>query len=167
MGKRRVAIGDVVEIKTRKGLAYALYTHSDEQWGAVIRVFETTYPVRPVEFQTIVNGPVQFTTFFPLGAAVWRGIFEVVAQVEIPESLKKFPVFLSQGLPDTKTGKISRWGLWDGKTKVTIHELTPEMYSFPKMSIVNDTRLIERIESNWHHEDDPADGVRMSKLKKE
>ncbi len=166
MAKRRVEIGDVAEIKTKKGLAYALYTHYDEQWGAVIRVFENTFLARPGDFQDVVNGPVQFTTFFPLRAAISRKIFEVVAHVEIPGPLRMFPMFLSPGMPDSKTGKISRWGLWNGKERTTIYALTPEMRSFPKMSIINDTRLIEQVESGWHEEDEPADFMPLPNLTK-
>ena len=38
----RLKIGDIVEIKTGKGLVYAQYTHKHQQYGALLRVFRSS-----------------------------------------------------------------------------------------------------------------------------
>ena len=51
----RLKIGDIVEIKTGKGLAYAHYTHKHKQYGALLRVFRKFYGVRPSDFTELVK----------------------------------------------------------------------------------------------------------------
>ena len=63
---RRIKIGDIIEIKTDKGLVYAQYTHKNSLMGNLIRVFTGFYKERPISFEGIVNGDIRFMTFFPL-----------------------------------------------------------------------------------------------------
>jgi hypothetical protein len=47
----KIRFGDIAEIKTSIGLAYAIYTHRHTQppkYGALIRVFDQLYQSRPV-----------------------------------------------------------------------------------------------------------------------
>ena len=62
----RVKIGDVIEIRTKLGLAYAQYTHKTETMGAVMRLLEGIHPSRPQNFATVLTRPIQFTFLFPL-----------------------------------------------------------------------------------------------------
>ena len=78
----RPRIGDVIEIPTARGLAYAQCTHQHHQYGGLIRVFDRLFEHRPTNFEDLVKGPVRFSTFLPLGAAVRRGIFEIVGHCE-------------------------------------------------------------------------------------
>lgn len=79
MGKR-IRIGDVVEIPTAKGLSYAQMTNKDKKWGALIRVLKGAFEARPQEevLAEISQSETVFVTFFPLQAAVSRGVFEIV-----------------------------------------------------------------------------------------
>ncbi|MEJ2437996.1 MAG: hypothetical protein P8Y35_08590 [Sulfurovaceae bacterium] len=40
---KRVKFGDVIEIVTSKGYAYAQYTHKDSMMGALLRIFKGIY----------------------------------------------------------------------------------------------------------------------------
>ncbi len=160
MAKRRLTIGGVVEIKTKRGLAYALYTHEHTEppyWGSVIRVFEQVYSTRPTSFQQIVNGKVRLTTFVMLRRSLSHREMELVGHVNVPDSLRRFPLFLAKGLPNPKTGRISVWGLWDGESRRAIYELTPELRLLPIHQIMPFSFLVDRIESDWHEGDDPPD----------
>ena len=152
----KVQIGDLIGIRTSKGLAYALYTHRHDirpRYGAMLRVFDRLYASRPVDIATVANLPVRFTTFFPLQAAADRGIVEVVGNIPVPENLAAFPLFRS-GLSDPKTKKVSAWWLWDGEKSWRVGILTPEQRELPIRGTWNDTMLIHRIESGWRPEND-------------
>ena len=65
----RPKFGDIIEIETSKGLAYAIYTHrhvKPPKYGAVIQVFDHLYDSRPTEIAEIAGNPVRFATFFPV-----------------------------------------------------------------------------------------------------
>ncbi len=152
----RIKIGDVVEIKTSKGLAYALYTHRHQtppRFGAMLRVFDELFAARPVDIETIVQLPVRFTTFFPLQAAVDRGIVEIVGNARVPDHLCAFPIFRT-GMINPQTKQVEQWSLWDGEKSWRVGLLSPEQRSLPIRGICNDTLLIDRIEKGWRPEND-------------
>ncbi|HUT18234.1 MAG TPA: hypothetical protein VM366_03665 [Anaerolineae bacterium] len=149
---RRPKIGDIVEIETGKGLAYALYTHrhtDPPRFGALLRVFDGIHAARPADISQVLAHRVRFSTFFPLGAAVNRGIVKIAGSVEIPEPLRAFPVFRN-GTPDPKTKKVAVWWLWDGHRQWRAGRLTAgQKREYPLLEVINDTLLIARIEEGW------------------
>jgi hypothetical protein len=150
-------IGDLFEIRTNKGLNYALYTHQHSEppkFGALIRVFDATYQVRPTDLEAITSGKVRFSTFFPLSAAVARDLVAIVGHVQVPAHLSAFPTFRS-GTPDPATGRVANWWLWDGKESKRVGALTDEQRRLPIRAVWNDTFLRERLESGWTPEGDP------------
>jgi hypothetical protein len=149
----RLKIGDIVEIKTGKGLVYAQYTHKHQQYGALLRVFRKFYGVRPSDFTELVRSRPAFMCFFPLGAAVNRGIVSIVDNVVVPP--EAFPTFRG-GVIDPSTGKVKVWWLWDGEREWRVGELTAEQRRLSFSEVWNDTLLIERIESGWTPETDPS-----------
>jgi len=64
--RRPPRIGDVIEIPTAKGLAYAQFTHKMPVYGRLIRVVEGIWRTRPHAFEEVVIAPTRFFTFFPL-----------------------------------------------------------------------------------------------------
>ena len=99
----KLRIGDIVEIPTAKGLAYAQYTHDDPSYGQLIRVFEKTFQGRPPDFGDLVYAPVQFSVFFPLKAAVRRSIFKIVKNQEIAQKKENSLSFEGGSLIPTQT----------------------------------------------------------------
>jgi len=94
--RTRPRIGDVIEVETPNGLAYAHYTHKHDEppkWGALIRVLPGIFAQRPADFAALVSEPPVFTTFFPLGAACHREITRVVANEVVPPHSRAFPIF--------------------------------------------------------------------------
>ncbi|MFA6295295.1 MAG: hypothetical protein WC666_02625 [Candidatus Paceibacterota bacterium] len=146
--KNRVKIGDIIEIKTKKGLAYAQFSHRHAQYGALIRVLPGFFQETPINFTELASIKESFVTFFPLQAAVNRSIVHVVSNCKIPDFAKSFPLFRT-GIEDSITRKVKVWWLWDGINEWKIDKLTDEQYKLPLRGIWNDTLLIERIESGW------------------
>ena len=148
---KRVKIGDIVEIDTPKGYAYAQFTHKHPQYGALIQVVKGIYKKKPDNISELLSNELQFITFFPLGAAVNKEIVNIVGNLPLPEKSKRFPLFRA-GTP-TKNGKVEIWWLWDGVEEWKVGELSEEQKNLPLRGIINDTLLIERICNEWSHRD--------------
>ena len=161
MGKR-IRPGDVIEIPTSRGLAYAQYVLKKEQWGALIRILPGFFKERPSEICEVVKAKEQFVTFFPLQAAVNRKIFEVFENCDVPQSAKQFPLFRAAGHID-RQGKVHDWWLWNGEREWRIEKLSEEHVNLPLRSVWNDTLLKERIEEGWTPQTDQRSLESMSR----
>jgi hypothetical protein len=150
---QKLKLGDIIEIKTAKGFAYAQYTHKHEVYGSLIRVFDKMYSKRPQFDDHFISQKVRFTTFLPLQSAVKRGIFEVVKSETIRTELIPFPTFRA-GIIDPVTKKVNDWWLWDGKEEWKVGKLSEDQRRLPIRGVWNDTLLIQRIESDWRPETD-------------
>ena len=144
----KVEIGDILEIPTAKGLAYAQYTHQHRMFGGLIRVFDSIFDSRPDDLSKLANGPVRFSTFLPVKVAVQRDIFKVAGHQEVMLQNKVFPLF-RDGVADSKTKKVAIWWLWDGEKEWSIGSLTPEQRQLPIRQTLNDTMLVKLIEDGW------------------
>jgi hypothetical protein len=140
---KRLKLGDIIEIPTRKGLAFAQYTHHHPQFGWLIRVLPGFYPDRPPSLRQVVDQPARFSIFFPLAAAVNQGLFAKVGNEPIPERDRPFPIF-REVMPGTKV-----WWLWDGERSWRVGDLTEEQRKMPLRWIVNHKALLDMIESGW------------------
>ncbi|WP_064843197.1 MULTISPECIES: hypothetical protein [unclassified Rhizobium] len=151
----KLRIGDIVEINTAKGLAYAHYAHRHKQYGALLRVFGKLFNARPDSFADLVRSRPVFMCFFPLNAAVHRRIVSIAGDEALPVEARKFPIFRA-GVVDPATRKVEVWWLWDGEKEWPIGQLTAEQRQLSIRAIWNDTILVERIEAGWTPEADPT-----------
>jgi len=153
----RSRIGDVIEIPTPKGLAYAQFTHKHDtppRYGSLLRVLPGLFPQRPSDFSELLSQPPVFTTFFPLGAACNRGIVRIVASEPIPSHSASFPVFRNWHR-DRNGKRAGPWFLWDGLREWRAERLSPEqLREYPPLGVWNDNLLVERILAGWRHEHD-------------
>lgn len=144
--RKRPTIGDIVEIPLpNNGTGYAQYTHKHKQYGALLRVFQTHDKID--DLAELLNLPHQFTTFFPLGAAVNREIVSIAGNFPVQEEFKTFPIFRA-GVAN-QSGVVEVWWLWDGENEERVGNLSPDQMKFPIRGAINDTLLIERICSGW------------------
>ena len=89
--------------------------------------------------------------FFPLGAACHREIVSVVAEEPIPVRCSRWPTFKqSTQLPGLKP----RWGFWDGERHWHKASITKRERAYPELQIVNDTMLVEMIETGYRAENE-------------
>ena len=156
---RWARIGDIIEIRTSRGLAYAQYTHEHStppRYGSLLRILPGFYDTRPKTFDVLVQQPYLFMAFFPLNAAIRQGIVERVAHVPVPPDLKEFPIFRC-GMTNPATGKIHDWWLWDGKREWRVGTLTEEQKKLPTCHIVNDTMLIIMMERGTAESQDESE----------
>jgi hypothetical protein len=148
----RPQIGDVIEIWTPRGLAYAQYTHEHREpprYGSLLRVLPGLCDRQPDDLRALVEQEERFSVFFPLGAALARGIFRIVGNADVPLSKRPFPIFRSK----TPTGTI----YWDGRRewREAWWRRTPRWRRRAIDEIWNDTALVGRVSSDWKPADDP------------
>ena len=149
--RKRPKIGDVVKISTAAGCALAQYTHKHQDFGPLVRIFQA--PSSPeLDPAKIAQLPLQFSAFFPLGAACNRGIATIVGSAPVRAELQPFPTFRSSRSLDPKDQ--GRWWLWDGEREWHVGRLTPSQQEMPTQSIVNDTLLVERALAGWTNSDE-------------
>lgn len=148
---RTVQIGDVIEVPTKLGYAYAQFSHyhsKPPRYGALLRILPGIFRERPKDFAELVAKREEFSVFFPLQAAIDKGIFSVVANEAIPPKAKQFPLFRAGNI-NPATGKVEQWWLWDGDESRRTEGLTDKQLDLPIKSIWNDTMLVKRIEQGW------------------
>ena len=148
----RPQVGDVIEIPTPKGLAYAQYTHKHRNYGELLRVFRGFHELRPEQFDDLVRAEPQFSTCFPLGPACAKRLVRIVASELISVAHKDFPTFRAAVMG--KDGAWGTWWLWDGEKEWPVGKLSPGMELLPLRGIIDDTLLVERIVNGWRHEHD-------------
>lgn len=150
--RKRPRIGDIIEIPTPRGYAYAQYTHKVPSYGELLRILPGLYESRPADVASLSRMRERFHVFFPLGIATARGIVSIAGTAEIPEQARAFPTFRMAGGQD-RSGRIRNWWLWDGREQRYVGQLTPEQCHLSIAEVWNDTLLIERLASRWS----PAD----------
>lgn len=153
MKRKRPQIGDIIEMKTPYGLAYAQYTHKHPLYGNLLRVFPGLYERRPDSFKELVDSKERFYIFFPLGAAVSRAIVTLVDNEAVPLCAQEFPLMRKAGGID-RSGKVLNWWLWDGKREWRVDCLSQEQKKLSVAEVWNDTLLIERIVEGWSPQDE-------------
>jgi hypothetical protein len=147
----KAKIGDILEIPTRKGLAYVQFSHYHEpapHMGAIIRVLPGFSRERPKDLQSLADQKELYYTFFPVQAAVNRKIFQIAGHADVPKHAKNFPLFRSGNI-NPQTGTVDQWWLWDGTKSWKIGKLTDEQLDLSIESGWNDVLLVSRIEQGW------------------
>jgi hypothetical protein len=151
MGKR-IKIGDIVEVPTSKGLAYAQVTHihgeEHSSYGPLVRIVPGFFTKRPERFDELVRQKPVAMMFCTLRAAIKSGVCEIVANVPVPEESKKFPLFRGSN-NDPGGDAPKKWWFWDGDRTWPVGKISAEQRRMPLREIVDGVLLRERIESGW------------------
>ncbi|MBO9519444.1 MAG: hypothetical protein J7493_15385 [Porphyrobacter sp.] len=146
--RRSIKIGDVFQILTSQGVCYGQVTHSHARWGWIVAIFREFFDEEPVDFKDVVKKEPQFVTAFLIEHAVKEGLFSLVANVPVPASIAKFPIF--RGTNNLK-GEETMWFFWDGEKEWKVQRpLTNEEKRYPEgPSLPSAPVLIERIERDY------------------
>lgn len=167
--RSRPKIGDVIEIATPKGFAYAQFTHDHPMLGEVLRILPGLYASRPADLAALVQQRERYVTYFALRAILRGNEVTLMSGREVPEMAivgpfpvparnRPFPLFRSPMLPDPVTGEIPFWTLWDGWDSTTaqrVERLTEAQRDLPPDGLPSYPLFIERIVSGWQPRDDP------------
>ena len=109
----RLSPGDIVEIETTVGLAYAQITHIHPSYPEVVRVLSGFYSGRPGDLHELSISATAFISMFPLASAIemQKLIGRRVASFAVPDEYKAFPTF-KMPIHD-KQGDVVYWWLWE------------------------------------------------------
>ncbi|MFJ1337866.1 hypothetical protein ACIKP7_06955 [Pseudomonas caricapapayae] len=145
---RKIKLGDILQVLTSQGVAYAQVTHKHPEFGFLIRVFPDFYNEQPKDFFDMVDEEPQFSAFFVVQSAVNQGLMSVVANVPVPERLQIFPTFRSRN-----GGSGGSLWLWSGSESFRLERaISPEELKYPTRGIISAPLLVERIENNYRAE---------------
>lgn len=61
---KKVKLGDILQVLTSQGVAYAQVTHKHPEFGFLILVFPGFHNEQPKDFSVVVDGEPQFSAFF-------------------------------------------------------------------------------------------------------
>lgn len=137
--------GDVVEIETEKGLAYAQITHRHPSYPPVVRAIAGLHQTRPDDLKSLVGGETLFVAMIPLDGAMRQAgrRCEVIGSVVIPEDQRAFPTF-RMPIRDKK-GEIVYWWFWDGRGLSYDIDLTADQRELPMREVMTGRRFLERV----------------------
>lgn len=140
-----LAPGDIVEITTPNGLAYAQVTHRHPAYPEVIRLLGGLHDTRPADLDALAAGPTRLTAMIPLGGAIARGSLraERIDARAVPAPDTTFPTF-KMPIRDKKGG-IAYWWFWDGEGLRYDEQPGPEADAMPLREVLTADRLLERI----------------------
>lgn len=144
----RPKVGDLVEIKTARGLAYAQVTHLHSTYGTLMRMLPSFHEGRPDDLAPIVDQKEMYVAFVALGVPITKGSITVVGNLPVPTWARSFPLFRC-GTPNPKTNNVEVWWLWDGENYQRVGRLTAEQRKLPISGIWGDQFLIDRLEQGW------------------
>ncbi|WP_226489101.1 hypothetical protein [Pseudomonas sp. B20] len=145
---KKVKLGDILQVLTSQGVAYAQVTHKHPEFGFLIRVFPGFHKEQPKDFSKMLEKEPQFSAFFVVQSAVNQGLLSVVGNLPISENLQEFPTFRSRN--GGEGGSI--W-LWNGGEAVRLaREISSEELKYSTRGIISAPLLVERIENNYRAE---------------
>src|SRR5579871_41326 len=107
MAAGKPKIGDVVEIRTPKGLAYVQYTLDGKGDGEIVRVLPVLYSSRP-DLEALVLERELYFVFFTLAHAKRKREVEIVCNLPVPEWARSEPLMRHES-GRTREGKITGW----------------------------------------------------------
>ncbi len=145
---KRAKIGDVIQILTSSGVAYAQFTHKHQKYGALLSVFDGFHYERSnkINFSQVVSENPAFNAFFPLQTALNDRLLSVVANVPVADCNKEFPTFRSND-------NSGPWWIWDGKKETMLErDLTSSEKRYSRGGIISAPLLLERIENGYRPE---------------
>ena len=126
-------LGDVVEITTPQGFAYAQFTHDIPLHEQLLRILPGLYASRPTDLAALVQQRERYVTFFWLRPALQksRPVVTIVGQFPIPARNRAVPLFRTPALEPRELGPPPYWTLWDGQRRWRVNRLTAAQRNLP------------------------------------
>ena len=145
--------GDLVEIETTGGLAYAQITHIHPAYPEVLRILKGLHAARPADLRQLDQRPTAFVTMFPLASALDRQELagRKVGSLTVSSEHKAFPTF-KMPIYD-KRGNVAYWWLWDGDGLTYKVDLDGSYDAYPRREVptvaefLRDIRMLNAAEA--------------------
>ena len=146
--------GDVFEIPTAKGLAYAQYSHECERLGTLVRVIPGFLARRPTDFSFIGRRPdVAFFRVIPVSVVGWRRLAARVSNQPIPEDIRAFPKLRAVvGRRADAPLEQTRWRVFDGEEYGPPQALNEEIERLSETGTPTWDDFVRQVEDEWRPE---------------
>lgn len=137
--------GDIIEIRTDKGLAHVHLTHDHESYPPVIRLLEGLHQTRPADLERHAAENVRMTAMIPIETALARlGLgHEKAGHLELPQAERRFPTFRTP-IRD-KRGEVIYWWFWDGQGLSYATELDEEQKTMPLRDVMSSDQFLQEL----------------------
>lgn len=137
--------GDIIEIRTDRGLAYVHMTHHHESYPPVIRLLTGLHETRPDDLAALAAGEVRLTAMIPLDTALARlGLsHEKGGHAELPPAERRFPTF-RMPIRD-RQGQVVYWWFWDGQGLSHASELDETQKTLPLREVMSSERFLDEL----------------------
>ena len=146
--KKSPKIGDIVQIATNQGYAYAQLTHRNKLLGYLLRILPGFHPEPLTEFATKVQSRELYQTFVFRDDLYESPVVMIVGHEDVPKDAQAFPIF-RDGIRDPATKQVTDWWLWDGTTSQKIGKLDDQQKALSIRSIWNYKILVDRVGKGW------------------
>jgi hypothetical protein len=147
---KRAKPGDVLEVRTPRGLAYVQYAGKHPKYGDAIRVLPGFFQTRPQDWRALLSQEGYFT-FYPVGAAVSQKLVEIASRQQIPPG-RELPTRHRRSGWITPEGKVTLWFIVDGEQEIRRTELSEEEKRLFIASIWNHAFLVGSLVDEWRPE---------------
>jgi hypothetical protein len=174
MAKKRLTIGNIFEIDTPAGLAYAQYTHDAGHLGQLVRVLPGTYSSRP-DLASLAKQRELYFVFYTLEYALRAKQIEVISNHVIPDWAKEPPLMRKAGGLTDSEGRTLNWTigpalslstLGDLQQALKVRGLTPEQKKLSIYVLCPHPALVKDIARGWMPERDEELNLLARKAKK-
>ncbi|WP_118136879.1 hypothetical protein [Oceanicella sp. SM1341] len=141
----RLSPGEMVEIETPGGHAYAQVTHVHPSYPPVVRAIEGLHATRPADLRLLAAGPTRFVAMIPLDTALARLNVRhaLLGAAPVPEAARPFPTF-RMPIRD-KQGEIVYWWFWDGRGLSYAVDLDAGQAGLPLREVVSGARFMDML----------------------
>jgi hypothetical protein len=142
---RKVTPGLAFHLVCDRGFAVGLHTYRDPQMGPLVWLADRFWDDEPTVDDASRIDRWKWCVFFPLGAALRRGLVTALGHIPVPPEIAGFPVM--------RAGSSAQgWYVVRGPGRTWPLEATTDARLPPRI-VVNDVRLKEMLVSNWTPED--------------
>ncbi len=153
--RKRARSGDIIEVRTPRGLAYVQHAGKHPKYGDAIRVLPGFFQARPSDWSTLLAEEGYFT-FYPVGAAVSQGVVEIAAHQLIPPG-RELPAVYRRAGWTTPEGKVTTWFICEGARQTRRTELSADERRLFIADIWNHEFLVDRLVQEWRPEQEPSE----------
>lgn len=140
--RKRVKVGDVLELEAGQRFAYLHYIGKHPEYGDAVLVNPQFQERQPSVTADIFSDA--YVAFYPVMAAVSQGLIDIVGHLPPP----RLPTRIRRA--GARSGRhVDTWVIEDGSREVVMAKLSDEDLRLPIAAIWNHELLVERIAEGW------------------
>ncbi|MFC1597737.1 hypothetical protein ACFL5Q_07360 [Planctomycetota bacterium] len=149
--RQRAKPGDLLEVKSSRGLSYVQYVGKHPEYGDVILVLPGCFKGRPSDLTCLVDEAAGFLAFYSARAAVLQDLAEIVASHNLPSEIE-VPTKLRRAGARGPGGEVRTWIIENEDHEIVREKLSDLEKQLPIAAIWDHELLTRRISEGWRPE---------------